>query len=118
MASAQIAWTQSLPSDNLNANGVADAGTASAHGRVMVGSIPGWTRTGNTNVLPYDLPGYVLLKDPAPPDHSFQYFFSGNVGAGGSTLTQSIDVSSSTSLISGGNVRFTASAYLGGVSGG
>src|SRR5215471_14663811 len=86
MVWAPIGWAQGLPTGNLIANSGADAGTASADGRAMVGSIPGWTRTGNTNVLPYDLPGYVLLKDPAPPDHSFQYFYAGNAGAGASSL--------------------------------
>jgi len=56
------------------------------------------------------------LTDPAPPDHGFQYFAAS--GAGVSTLVQSINVSSGASLIGAGNVKFTASAYLGDTSNG
>lgn len=107
----QIGRAQSILGTNLIVNGNAEAGPAGAPTKLPT-SIPGWTRTGNANVLPYGLPGYLLLSDPAPPDHGFQYFFSGSLG-GSSTLTQTIDVSSAASVISGGNVRYTASAYLG-----
>jgi len=116
LAAAQMVQAQSILGTNLIVNGNAEMGPASPDGKAIVGSIPGWTRTGNANVLPYDLTGFILLKDPAPQDHGFQYFYGGQGGA--STLTQTIDVSSGASTISGGNVTFTASAYLGGVSGG
>jgi uncharacterized protein (TIGR03437 family) len=113
----QMVHAQSILGSNLIVNGNAESGAASSDGTTLVTSIPGWTRAGSANVLPYNLTGYLLLSDPAPPDRGFQYFYSGNVGAGASTLTQAINVSSGGSIISGGNVKFTASAYLGGVAG-
>lgn len=103
---------QGILGTNLIVNGDAEAGPAGTSS-TTVASIPGWTRNGKTNVLPYNLTGYLLLSNPAPPDHGFQYFYSGDTGAGASTLTQTIDVSPGASVISGGNVKFTASAYLG-----
>ena len=117
-AAAQMGTAQSsILNTNLIVNGNAESGSAGTP-TTLVASIPGWTRTGNANVLAYSLTGYLLLTNPAPPDHGFQYFYSGDVGAGASTLTQTIDVSSGASVISGGNVKFTASAYLGGLEGG
>jgi uncharacterized protein (TIGR03437 family) len=117
LAAAHIAYAQGLidGKTNLIVNGGAEAGTAGTP-TTLVASIPGWTRSGNANVLPYGLTGRVLLSDPAPPDHGFNYF----VGATDnhvSTLTQDIDVSSGASTISGGNVKYTASVYLGGIAG-
>jgi uncharacterized protein (TIGR03437 family) len=107
----QIVRAQSVLGTNLIVNGNAEAGPASPDGRTIVSSIPSWTGTGKPNVFPYGLPGDILLSDPAPPDHGFNYF----VGTANtiSTLTQTIDVSSGASVISGGNVKYTASAYLG-----
>ncbi|HTS66353.1 MAG TPA: hypothetical protein VMH28_30225 [Candidatus Acidoferrales bacterium] len=106
-----LAHAQSILGPNLIVNGGAEAGPAGTGITNIVGSVPGWTRTGNATVLPYDLTGYVLLSDPAPQDHAFQYFAG---GSGVSTFAQDIDVSSGASLISTGNIRFTASAFLGG----
>jgi hypothetical protein len=52
------------------------------------------------------------------PTISPDQFFAGgpNNGAGG-TLTQDIDVTALAATISGGNVKFTASGYLGSVKG-
>src|ERR1035441_1370149 len=116
-AASQIAYGQGILGSNLIVNGDAEMGSAGTP-TTLVASIPGWTRVGKANVLPYGLAGYVLLTDPAPQDHLFQYFYSGGVGSGSSTLTQTIDVSSGASVIGGGNVKFTASAYLGSVSNG
>ena len=106
-----LAHAQGILGTNLIVNGNAEAGPAGTSITNIVGSVPGWTRTGNATVLPYDLTGYVLLSNPAPADHGFQYFAGGN---GTSTFTQDIDVSSGVSLISTGNIRFTATAFLGG----
>jgi uncharacterized protein (TIGR03437 family) len=114
LAAAQTGEAQpGILGSNLIVNGNAEAGAAGT-ATTTVASISGWTRaTGNANVLPYNLTGYILLSDPAPPDHGFQYF-NGAINNNSSTLTQIINVSSGASIISGGNVRFTASAYLGG----
>ncbi len=63
----------------------------------------------------YNLTSYIRLADPSPADHGFQYF----VGAGwpsAYTLTQDIDVSPGASIISGGNVKYTVSGFLGSAS--
>lgn len=112
LAPAQLSHAQGILGTNLIVNGNAEAGSASADGKALVASIPGWTRVGNANVLPYGLPNFLLLTNLAPMDHGFQYFYAGIAGAGASTLTQTIDVSSGTSVISAGNVKYTASAYL------
>ena len=91
---------------NLIVNGGAEAGLTN-----LVGSIPGWTRNGSINVLPYNLTGLLSPVEPAPAAHDFQYF-SGPSG-GSATITQDIDVSAAASNISGGNVKFNESAYLG-----
>jgi uncharacterized protein (TIGR03437 family) len=108
-----VGQAQSILGTNLIVNGDAESGTASASVSKLVASIPGWTRSGNVNVLSYGITNYLLTTSPSPPDRGFQYF----AGAGYPaplTLTQTIDVSSAQSTISGGSVKFTASAYLGG----
>ena len=111
---AQIGRAQ-VPIDgktNLIVNGGAESGPAGT-ATSLPSSIPRWTVTGKANVLPYGLTNYLLLTDPAPPDHGFQYFTGPLAYSGNATLTQPIDVSSVASTISGGNVKFTLSAYLG-----
>jgi uncharacterized protein (TIGR03437 family) len=113
LAAAQASHAQSgILGTNLIVNGDAEQGPAGTSVSDVVTSIPGWTRTaGNVNVLPYSLT-YLTGADPAPQDHGFNYFAAGPV-AGSSSITQNIDVSSVASTISAGNVRYTASAYLG-----
>ena len=115
LATQTVHAQSSILNTNLIVNGNAEAGPAAASGKTVVSSIPGWTVTGKANVLPYGLTGYILLSDSAPPDHAFQYFEC--EGGGKCTLTQSINVSSGTSIISAGNLKYTASAYLGGADG-
>jgi uncharacterized protein (TIGR03437 family) len=116
LIAAQTVHAQSsILNTNLIKNGNAEAGPASPDGKTVVTSIPSWTVTGKPNVLPYGLTGHLLLTDPAPQDHGFQYF-AGDPHDSPSTLTQPIDVSSLASIISTGNVRYTASAYLGSTS--
>jgi hypothetical protein len=120
LAAAQLVRGQSMLIDhgtNLIVNGNADLGSAGTPATV-VASIPNWTRsTGSANVLAYGLAGHILLTDPAPLDHGPNYFV-GDPGGLASTLTQTIDLSSVASAIGGGNVKFTASAYLGTFAGG
>jgi len=105
---------QSILGANLIVNGNAEAGPAGTSVSKLVTGIPGWTASANANVLPYGLTNLLLLTNPAPPDHGFNYFVSSasNVGLT-AKLTQTIDVSSGASIIGGGNVKYTASAYLG-----
>jgi uncharacterized protein (TIGR03437 family) len=111
---AQTAHAQNILNVNLITNGDAEAGTASPDGKTVVSSIPNWTRgTGTMNVLPYGLTSYVLLTDPAPADHGFNYF-SNDLGTP-ATAMQPINVAAGTSLFAAGNIKFTASAYLGSI---
>jgi uncharacterized protein (TIGR03437 family) len=104
----------SVLNTNLIVNGNAEAGPASPDGKTVVSSIPSWTRgTGMMNVLPYGLTGYVLLTDPAPPDHGFNYF-SNDLGTP-ATAMQTINVASGSSMFAAGNIKFTAAAYLGSI---
>jgi uncharacterized protein (TIGR03437 family) len=114
VTASQVAAAQSLLGTNLIVNGGAETGSAGTGLANVVSTIPGWTRTGNANVLPYDLTGLVRLNNPAPPDHSFNYFVSGPSSLGlTSVLTQDIDVSSAAATIGGGNVKYVVSAWLG-----
>jgi len=119
LAAAQIIHAQGILGANLIVNGGAEDGPASTGGTSIVASIPHWTATGTANVLSYNVPGLLQVTDPSPLDHGFQYFASGGPASLGSTgtLTQEIDVSSAASVIKGGNVKFTLSAYLGSVKG-
>jgi uncharacterized protein (TIGR03437 family) len=105
-------YAQNILGSNLVTNGGAETGPAGTP-TGLVTTVTGWTRTGNANVLPYDLTGQLLLSDPAPPDHGFQYFAAGGPNGSVSTLVQDIDVSAGASAIAAGNIKFTASAYLG-----
>ena len=118
LAAAQTVQAQpSILGTNLIVNGGAESGPAGTSIKDIVTTIPSWTIAGNVTVLPYGLTGFVLLSDPAPPDLGFQYFSAAGNKLKTSTLTQDIDVSSGASVISGGNVKFTASAYLGSANG-
>jgi uncharacterized protein (TIGR03437 family) len=113
LAATQL-HAQSILGSNLIVNGNAEMGAAGTGISNIVASIPGWTRAGSgtSNVLPYNVTNYLLITDPAPPDHGFQYF----AGAGwpnAVTLSQVINVSAGASNISAGNVEYTFSAYLG-----
>lgn len=113
LAACRLMPAQGILGTNLIVNGNAETGTASNAVSTLVNSIPGWTRSGNVNVLSYGITKYLLTTSPSPPDRGFQYF----AGAGYPaplTMTQTIDVSAAASTISGGSVKFTASAYLGG----
>lgn len=114
LCAMQMLHAQGILGTNLIVNGDAESGQAGT-GSNVVASIPGWTRgAGNVNVLPYNLNGYLQLSDPAPQNRGFQYFIAGTTAAlTMATITQTIDVSGAASTIVGGNVKYTASAYLG-----
>ena len=113
---AQIVHAQSVLGTNLIVNGNAETGSAGTIGGSVV-TIPGWTVGGGSpTVLGYNVTGDLqTASNPAPPDHGFQYF--GLAVNQASTLTQNIDVSSAAVQISGGNLKFTAGAYLGATTG-
>jgi uncharacterized protein (TIGR03437 family) len=110
LSGAQAASAQGILGTNLIANGNAEAGPAGT-ATTLVASIPSWTITGKANVLAYGQSGQLLLTNPAPPDHGFQYFAGTPYYV--ASIAQSIDVSSGASIINGGNVRFAAAAFLG-----
>jgi uncharacterized protein (TIGR03437 family) len=116
LTALQTAYAQQVNIDgktNLIQNGGAEAGPAGTDLKTAITNIPNWVITGSPTVLSYGLAGYVLLSDPAPPDHGFQYFASTVDRT--STLTQTIDVSSAATTIANGNIKYTVSAYLGSV---
>jgi uncharacterized protein (TIGR03437 family) len=115
LAAAQGMHAQGILGPNLIVNGDAETGLPGTP-TTPPASIPGWTLTGKPTVLPYTIASYLVLTDPAPQNHGFQYFAADPNGAA-STLAQNIDVSSAASTINGGNVKYTASAYLGSASG-
>src|SRR3954467_3616344 len=100
----QMLAAQGVLNTNLIVNGGAEDGSVGTPS-TLVAAIPGWTRTGSANVLPYDLTGQLLLSNPAPKDYGFQYFAAGGTNGTISTLTQDIDVSSGASTISAGNIK-------------
>jgi uncharacterized protein (TIGR03437 family) len=111
---AQAVQAQGILGSNLIVNGNAEAGSAGKSPADIV-AIPNWTSAGGITALPYDLTGYVLSGSPAPPQpgRGFQYF-AGAHWPNPVTMSQNIDVSSGASVIGTGNVKFTATAYLGG----
>ena len=120
LLAAQLAHAQSnILGPNLIVNGNAEAGPAGTSITNVVSNFSGWTRTGNVNVLSYNLTGLLQTTEPSPPDHGFQYFVGGPVTLGRTgSLTQDIDVSSAAATINRGKVKYAVSAYLGSVQGG
>src|SRR5262249_48996925 len=55
---------------NLIVNGAAESGQAGTT-TTAVTAIPGWTRTGNTNVLGYGTTGLLDTTSPSPKDRGF-----------------------------------------------
>src|SRR5690349_9195780 len=96
---------------NLIVNPGAEAGEVSMPQYTgSVPSIPGWTRTGKTDVIPYGR--FMDLGHPAPLNHLNNYFVGGWSNAL-STISQEIDISSGAAIVDRGGVTFDVSAYLG-----
>lgn len=111
LATTNPLLAQGVLGRNLIVNGDAETGPAVSSVSTTVATIPGWTRTGNLNVLSYNTPTSIQTATvPAPPDHGFQFFAA---GSGASSITQDIDVSSAAAAIAAGTVKYTAGAYLG-----
>jgi uncharacterized protein (TIGR03437 family) len=102
---------QSIFGRNLIVNPGAEDGDVSLPqytGSVPV--IPGWSRAGKTDVIPYGR--FMDLSHMAPTNHLNNYFVGGWSNPG-STISQEIDISAGAATIDRGGVTFDASAYLG-----
>ena len=97
--------------DNLIVNGDAEAGSA-ATGSALV-DIPGWTRSGNFQVMAYGTSGCPSLTDPGPQERGNNFFFGGPTNTA-SSASQTIDVSALSPAFAQGVCTFSLSAYLGG----
>jgi len=103
---------------NLIVNGDAEAAPGT-DGQTVAPTVPGWTRTGRFTAVAYDTEGsgnYPTPKDPGPQDRG-RNFFSGGPDGDRSTAVQTIDVSDQATLLDGGRVPYTLSAWLGGYRG-
>ena len=99
---------------NLIVNGDAEEGEGSSDGYVPV-TIPSWIKTGVPNVVPWAVGnGFPDAGTPGPTDRGLNYFTGGTGGATIGTLSQTIDVSSSSAAIDAGTAPFTLCGYLGG----
>jgi len=108
---ASLAGGQTTFGRNLISNPGAEDGDVSLPQYTgPVPAIPGWTRAGKTDVVPYGR--FMDLSHPAPMNHRNNYFVGGWSNAS-STLSQEIDLSAGAATIDGGGVTFEASAYLG-----
>ena len=125
-AVAPVWGQQNILNTNLIVNGDAEAGPAGTGVLIPVASIPGWTLvSGKPTVLPYNFVtaapqqptyGFAQLTSPAPPNHGFQYFAAAFPSTP-AMMSQVINVSAASSLISAGSAEFVASAYLGSLGG-
>ena len=99
---------------NLITNGNAEAGPGTDNA-ATIEPIPGWTRQGAIDVVQYapSNGGYIALTDPGPSDRGKNYF-SGGLNNALSSMTQTVDISAASPLLSQGNIQFTLSAWLGG----
>jgi hypothetical protein len=99
---------------NLIVNPGAENGPASPDGYTLVASIPGWTRTGNLNVVPYLLDGaFPGPTSPGPVGRGANYFAGGWTSAP-SSIAQTLDVSPLAAAIDAGTLGFELAGYFGG----
>ncbi len=103
--------------NNLIANGDAESGPGTMDGSMPVTTIPGWTASGNFDVVAYGATsGYPVDTDPGPPNRG-KNFFAGGPDDDVSTGTQTIDVSNKAAAIDSGSANYTLSGWLGGYAG-
>ena len=76
------------------------------------GSVPGWIVTGSVSICRYG-PAEIEATVPGPPDRGVN-FFSGGPDNSSSSLSQRIDISSSSASIDAGALAYTLSGWLGG----
>lgn len=105
-----------VPSLNVNliTNGNAEAGPGTSNAALLE-PIPGWTRQGAIDVQLYAPTSGVniALTDPGPADRG-KNFFTGGVNSALSSITQTVDISAASPLLSQGTIQFTLAAWLGG----
>lgn len=110
--SAADSTSPNLLGKNLIVNGDAESGAGSTGGNTPVSVIPGWTRTGNMDVVQY-AHGDLRPSDPDPKILGNNYF-AGGPDSPTSTISQTIDLSQIASNLDSGNVTYSLSGYLGG----
>jgi hypothetical protein len=99
---------------NLIANGDAESGPGTMDGSMPVTTIPGWTASGNFDVVAYGATSsYPVDTDPGPQNRG-KNFFAGGPSDAVSTGTQTIDVSNKATAIDSGSASYTLSGWLGG----
>lgn len=100
---------------NLLANPGAENGPGDSGGETPVSQIPGWTRNGDIDVLPYGAHGIVSLSDPGPSNRG-QKLFTGGPDTPNTSASQTIDLSSQIAgkSIENDEISYTLSGYLGG----
>src|SRR5579875_1419957 len=108
-----VAQTPPQFGTNLITNSGAEDGQGATNDTLV--PIPGWTRKGNFQVVPYGTSGGPGLTDPGPKERGKNYFVGGPDNPA-SSASQSIDVSALTPAFARGTAKFSLSAYLGGYS--
>jgi hypothetical protein len=100
---------------NLLTNPDAESGPVSSTGLDVVASIPGWTRSGNVNVVKYGASSGMLpsVSDPGPSARGAAMFCGGPLNPVDS-LQQSVDLSSLAAMADSGVVDVALAGYLGG----
>ncbi|HEX4794049.1 MAG TPA: SdrD B-like domain-containing protein [Humisphaera sp.] len=99
---------------NLVINGNAESDTGSGSGNDVI-TPTGWTANGTPTVVKYGAPNFPSSTSPGPTARG-KNFFAGGPNNSESDLFQTIDVSSISSLIDGGQIKYTLSGFLGGFS--
>jgi len=107
------AYSATTPTFGSNAivNGNAEDGVGSASGDVVV--IPDWATAGDFTAVQYGAAGFPDVASPGPSNRG-QNFFAGGPSNLFSSASQSIDLSSMSTVVDGGDVSFVLSGYFGG----
>ena len=107
--------TSGIYGKNLIVNPGAEDGPSDSTGDQPVSKIPGWTKNGDFDVVPYGANGVAGTTDPGPANRG-KNMFTGGPDTPNTSASQIIDVSSGSSDIKSGSVSYTLSGYLGGFS--
>ena len=113
---ALAAGAQPQAGKNLVVNGNAEQGEASPNGYDVVAEVPGWIRKGGFTVVSYGAADFPSIQQGSAIGGG-KSFFAGGPGNAGSSVMQSIDVTSKKALIDTGKAKASLSGYLGGYGG-